>query len=175
MTDTLVTAKYIRIDLDWTAYYAKFKEMHGMWPVKFKGRLLFEDGWTYSLTDLKGPEWSPPTEYFELWKLHVAYWAIRRRIVKHERDYLRILLDNLRELQRNKSAPLQQRFVAYNEDREGNQVPSYEFKDVDLLSIEEGRLAWLEEDVRECNERLITLQKNKPRRLKADDALTQVQ
>jgi len=140
---------YLRVDLDWEAYYVAFKEIHGD-PVKYGEKLLFADGWMYSSTDPAGPEYRPPDDIVELRALQLRYWTERRRTVVSERNYLRNLTHSLEALQKEKSAPLQRRVVTVNED--GKMVDSV--VPLDIESIRMTRLLWLEGDVEECEKKL---------------------
>jgi hypothetical protein len=159
------TSNYIQIKLDWPAYYAKFKEKHGLYPIKFgKGRILFEDGWTYSSTDISGPEYPPPSHPHELWKLKVTYWYHRRRLVKHERDYILKQIEDLRAFQINRDCPLQYQIIRTNEEHGEKFKAWIETEDLEenLQKIESGRLEWLVRDIDLCDEKLTELKTNKP-------------
>lgn len=141
------------VRLDWRAYFKEFCELHGRDPVSYRGRLLFPDGWTYSSSDYAGPEWPPPDDPAELLAVQSSYWRRRRGIVRRERDELRLAVQSLAEMQRCKSVPLQQ--VVQMRDSETNQrVTSRKPLDLDGLKA---RLAWLEEDVAECDRHLAEL------------------
>lgn len=104
-----------QVELDWVAYYERFKEIHGD-PVKWRGRLLFRDGWTYSSTDYAGPEWPPPTDAIELMRMRRAYWVLRKRVILVELEQAKAMAEGLRLLQLAKSAPLQQRIQTVDEN-----------------------------------------------------------
>ncbi len=145
-----MNARPFRVDLDWTAYYRRFREEHGE-PVLFRGRATFPDGWQYSATDARGPEYEPPKDPTALRALLVGYWSVRRSIVKKARDELRDLADSLEASQRRLSVPLQQR-VTVLDDETGRMV-TRRF-DVSPGEIRSGRLADLEHDLAECDRRL---------------------
>jgi hypothetical protein len=146
----------VQVRLDWRAYWQRFKEVHGNDPVPFKGRLLFPDGWTYSNSSHAGPEWPPPDDPEELRKLLLAYWLIRRKVCLNERDHLFNLIQQLKESQRQRSAPLQQRLVMTLEGEDGKQRKKFSFGDVnpEQLEAEGGRLWWLRQDVQDCESRI---------------------
>lgn len=133
----------INVELDWGAYYKAFCQKHGE-PVPFKGRLLFPDGWQYSSTDHRGPEWQPPQD-FELRNLRLSYWVIRRREVKGIRDDCLATIMHLRELMSVRDVPLQQTVIIEGEDGE-RQARTVDFS----LDALESRLAWCEADLQDC-------------------------
>jgi hypothetical protein len=142
------------VQIDWGAYYLLFKEVHGD-PIEYKGRLVFPDGWSYSKTDVSGPEWAPPEDREQLTDLQLGYWKGRLALVTYERDVLKQLAENIVHAQTSKSLPLPG-FVTYREIDE-NGVPKtrrVELGEVithveDLLGPN-ARLAWLEEDIILC-------------------------
>ena len=140
-----------QVELDWTAYYNEFKQLHGKWPVKYKGRVLFPDGWTYSASELAGPEWPPPTDPEELRKLQLAYWLIRRGMVRDEHHVLKTTVEFLADLQSKKSAPLQHKHFVYNDETGRHSLQS---DAVNVAEMRAGRLKWLEDDLVECEERI---------------------
>jgi len=152
----------IVIRIDWKAYYLKFVEQHGGFPVHYLGRLLFRDGWMYSATDHKGPEWNPlydnegkevPPE--KLIELKVAYWSLRLKSLRLAHRELVQAFDSLKQLQLSRSAPMQHT-VTYVDD-EGIRVT----KSVDLnLQALETRMEWAAKDVEECELHLAQLVPN---------------
>ena len=145
------TLPYLHVDLDWEAYYERFKQAHGE-PVKYKQILLFPDGWTYAM-NVAGPEWPPPESEQELHHLQRVYWLIRRKVVKEELDYLIDLTQQLEQAQSSKSVPLQQTIIRRGEDDK----PESAVIDVDIASIRSGRLAWLQGDLKDCDDKLSEL------------------
>ena len=139
----------LSIRLDWVSYYAKFKEVHGE-PIRWRGRLIFPDGWQYSATDVQGPEWPPPDDDELLLEQMRAYWTTRLIMVRAERDVLRSAVREIKSLQSAKSAPLQHQVLLESESEDGTLSRSLVRTDVDVGSIESGRLAWLEQDVADC-------------------------
>jgi len=120
--------------IDWKAYYQRFREEHGH-GVEYKDRVLFADGWMYSLTDYKGPEYHPPNDVQQLRHLQLNYWTIRLKIVSDEHNGLKIKLEGLRRLQEKKSIPI--------EDEETDFIPDVQ-----------GRFDWLTADIEFCNEHI---------------------
>lgn len=157
--EDVLAAGFLRVELDWQAYYDAFKAEHGD-PVAHGGRLLFADGWTYSATDPAGPEWPPPKDERELLALQLAYWETRRRLVVTERDHLRGIVRTLREMQSGKSIQLVQR-VAVRDELTGK--PVLRSVPARAEDIEGGRLMLLELDARDCESRLLELRREEGR------------
>jgi hypothetical protein len=141
------------VELDWDAYYLKFKEVHGD-PVLFKGRLLFGDGWTYSSSDTSGPEYPPNKDSKQRIKDQLVYWGIRKHKVKVELQLLQNVVAELKELQVTHSIPLQQKRITFDEDKKQHIIDA---TDVDVQSIELGRLFWLEQDLLLSQEKILEL------------------
>jgi hypothetical protein len=110
----------LKLKLDWKAYYQRFSEQHGGNPIIYKGRQLFSDGWTYSITDYAGPEWPPPKDLKEFASLKKVYWYTRWNRAKNELVALRDRFVALKGLQSEKSVPLQQ--VIVEKDSNGKSV-----------------------------------------------------
>jgi hypothetical protein len=145
----------LHVQLDWPAYFKRFCQEHGE-PVQWrKGLLLFPDGWTYSSMDYAGPEWPPNTDERLLRKDKEAYWRIRLRIVRAEAVFLDKRLDGLKQWQTTKSVPLQQ--ISQYLDSDNNRV--VERVDLDLTALA-GRLEWLWQDVKQCEEKIKELATN---------------
>lgn len=161
--DDAIAAGFLRIELDWDAYWADFKALHGD-PVQVGGRLVFADGWAYSSTDPAGPEWPPPSDPVELWRLQRAYWNERLRYVKLEREHLRGVVEAIKEQQSGRSCPLVQRSMT--RDEHGKVV--MERRAVNAREIEQGRLLWLEQDAEECARKLAELMQRRPAILPAE-------
>lgn len=106
----------LKLKLEWRAYYQRFSEMHGGYPIIYKGRQYFADGWSYSMTDYAGPEWPPPTDPEELATIQKVYWYTRWNRARNELMVLRERYDGLKGLQETKSAPLQQIVTVRNEE-----------------------------------------------------------
>lgn len=145
-----------KIVLDWKAYYEVFEQIHGT-PVKFNGRFLYRDGWTHSMTDYAGPEWAPPDDEKEKALLIRAYYRRRVPQLREERDILKNQVLSIKEMQSHLSAPLQQRVRYYSEER-GSYVIDNATVDTEPL---EARIRNLEEEIRECESRLLTLEETK--------------
>ena len=139
----------MKIKLDWRAYFEGFCEQHGK-PVNHAGRLLFPDGWTYSRTDHRGPEWSPPTDPVHLEELRQAYWRARLERAESDLGDVSRLCENLSEMARDRSAPLKTGVRVFDEEsgryRRG-------VSDVDLSALED-EVAMLREEVEECKSQL---------------------
>ena len=152
MTNLLSEKKRIgvRSTLDWRAYFRRFCDAHGGSPVSYKGRLLFADGWEYSATDYRGPEFPPPSKK-EAEALSRRYWQMRLAVVNRCRRSLREQIEHLSALQNSFSGPLQVRTVV----REGKEVRA-ESSDLDLRDSRL-RLELLNADAEECQDKLKTL------------------
>ncbi len=146
----------LKVKLDWKAYYLKFSEMHGGWPIIYKGRQLFSDGWTYSLTDYAGPEWEPPTEPKELKTLRTVYWYTRLNRAKNELLVVAARRAALKNLQENKSAPLQQVIVS-KDDETGKVSRSTDGLD---LRVFDHVISFLEAEVNEASKNLEQLKES---------------
>jgi hypothetical protein len=144
---------FVRVSLDWEAYYEEFKRAHGLHPLLYKGRLLFPDGWTYSSTDRQGPEWPPPDDPAELNLLQRVYWLTRRKSVKAELEDLQEAVTNYERLIELRSAPIMVRVTV-----DGKDVA----KQLDMTDMRE-RLAWLREDADVCDRKLVELEAGKLR------------
>lgn len=138
------------VQLSWPAYFKEFCIQHGRWSVVYRGRLLFQDGWSYSSTSYAGPEWPSPTDEKELKSLLLVYWRRRWEIVKPLRDDLKARVENLKQQESLRQVPLQQRTIWWDQEN-GKYASSTEPVDWGgLLS----RLDWLEQDVRDCEEKI---------------------
>lgn len=139
----------MKIKLDWRAYFDGFCELHGK-PVDCRGRLLFQDGWTYSRTDHSGPEWPPPTDPKELAEFQRDYWSIR--LAKAELEYTdaRRIYENLEGMASKRSAPLKcgTRYFDEETNRYRRGVT-----DVSLSSFQD-EVLMLKEEVEECKKHL---------------------
>lgn len=102
--------------IDWRAYWKEFQRAHGDYPVKYRGVLLFRDGWTYSASHYEGPEWPPPEDAHELKKLVRAYWLHHKREIRSLWWPKEQELRNLEQLQSVKSLSLQVVGVETTED-----------------------------------------------------------
>lgn len=150
----MIQSNVMSVNLDWRAYFEDFKEKHGM-PVACRGRQVFPDGWSYSLKSLNGPEWRPPTDPEELRSLLLDYWRARRNIVSTESRMLRSVLEGLEELQWSKDGKLQGRPVFF---KRGQQIKvrdeNSRVGDVDPIKMRKLRLEWLENDLKDCVEKI---------------------
>ncbi len=143
------------IELDWPAYYEEFKRAHGD-PIQWKGRLLFRDGWSYSLSDYKGPEYKPPTGQ-RLEDLKLIYWRIYAVLVTRELTQLEATIEGLRYFQTQRDVPLQRREIRWDHE---SQVASLLVRDLDLDDFA-GRLGELKAMRDECVTNLAELKKAK--------------
>lgn len=147
----------MKIKLDWRAYFEEFCELHGK-PVEANGRLLFQDGWTYSRTDLSGPEYPPPQDEKYLAELKRQYWEIRLRNATEERDEIERAYRRLSEMQEQRSATLKCKMRVFDDEKE-----SYRFAAVDVnLPALESDLAFAQEEVEECQRHLTTVLAQSP-------------
>lgn len=145
------------IDLNWDAYFDEFKKQHGE-PVRWRNRLLFADGWTYNLRSKVGPEWPPPTEPGALHEYRTCYWLTRLSLVQTEFNVLADLIQGIKQLQRQYSLPLQHTVIVRSGSSDPNdsmlQSSQRLVRDLDIQELEQGRLAWLQEDIAYCQEQL---------------------
>lgn len=139
----------MKIQLDWKAYFEGFCEQHGK-PVNHGGRLLFPDGWTYSRTDHKGPEWPPPTDPTRLEELRQAYWKARLEKAEQDWESVNRVYQNLSEMSRNRSVSLKIGVRVFDEETNGYRRG---VSDVDLDAIED-EVLMLKEEVEECKTHL---------------------
>lgn len=135
------------IQLDWRAYFKAFCEMHGGNPVLHNGRLLFSDGWMYSVDSLSGVEYGAPLDETELTKLQIEYWQARKKIVASEYEQLAVLKDMLLKTQADRSAPLQHTFRLTDDDT-GKTVTRSGPLDIGMF---DSRIQWLTDDIHECD------------------------
>ncbi len=141
------------VTIDWQEYFKQFCIAHGESPLVFGGRLLFADGWTYSAHDYAGPEWSPPPRPLDLCRIQRLYWMRRKAIVQRELEDLAIHIERLEEMQRQRKVPLQQAIKWFDSE---NRRWKKDIGPLDLTAMK-GRLAWLREDVVECDTNLVSL------------------
>lgn len=137
-----------KIHLDWRTYFLEFCKVHGE-PVEYNGRLIFRDGWAYSSTDYKGPEYAPPANNVDLDEIVVRYWVLKRELLRRKLAETQLQLQHYRELMESRSLPIQQVVLGHNED--GTQ--RRDNKRLDLRGLEH-RENWLITDLAECDERL---------------------
>ena len=135
----------LRIELDWEAYWERFKQEHGLYPLRTGGRYTFPDGWQYSLQTEQGQEYSPPKKDFKKRGLQLIYWRQRLSIQHDEAQNIEALRQSLLNLQEVHSAPLQYQTVRYRDDGSEESV----FEDLGLSGLE-ARLEWLKNDLRVC-------------------------
>lgn len=134
-----------KIRLDWRAYFYRFCQVHGE-PVLARGRLIFQDGWSYSATEYQGPEFAPPASNAELDKVVLEYWIERRAYLEKMLLMLMHERNTLQKVQDSFSLPLQQvvKRDEHNRDRTVN---------LSLAGLD-GKIGWIRADLLECEERL---------------------
>ena len=137
-----------KIVYDWKAYFYSFCQVHGE-PVKYKGKLLFRDGWSYSSMAYEGPEYAPPTDNNELDLLILEYWKLRYAALTQQILKLQHERKKLQEFASTKSLRLQQVTTTVDEEGKRHKVPQDVNTDVFDLKIK-----WLQDDLRECVDRL---------------------
>ncbi len=150
----------LKTRLDWKAYYKLFSETHGGFPIIYKGRQLFSDGWMYALQDYGGPEWPPPTDLKELCTLQSVYWYTRWNRARNELIVLRQQFDALKGLQETKNCQLQQ-IVTTIDDHEGKRKISQQSLDW-TPEIYEMTLSFLESEVETADKKLKELKGSDP-------------
>jgi hypothetical protein len=133
-----------KIRINWVGYFITFCEHHGE-PVLSGGRLLFEDGWTYSSTDYAGPEFPPPTNNDELDVLIKEYWTVRQAQLTREVAKLIHERDKLRKISDSHSLPIQQ--TVKKEYNPSGYAP------LNMSSLEQ-RIEWIQSDLIKCAKRL---------------------
>lgn len=138
-----------RVIIDWQEYFRRFCEVHGKFPLMYKGRLLFPDGWTYSATDHAGPEWPPPDDEGRRNELRRNYWKLRLFAVKKELALARDWLRQCEELIATRSVTPAQRTQFVGEDRTGRAVLQTQVADLDVDGARQ-RVDWLERDEDMC-------------------------
>lgn len=104
------------VHLHWHEYFLRFNEVHLGNPVEWGGKLLWQDGFSYSRERYEGPEWPPPEDERERHALILTYWKLRHAQLKKEGAQLLSMLEGLAREQAGRSAPLQQLVVARGED-----------------------------------------------------------
>lgn len=140
------------IQTDWKAYYDRFDAAHGGYPVRFKGKLLWADGWTYAM-DHAGPEWPPPGDPKELKEYQVAYWSKRRAVLFNEVRRFKDDIQNLRQTQAAKNVPLQRVVRKPGTNAEGLSIMRVEYEDLDFEILDE-KLGWMEKDLSEMDSKV---------------------
>jgi hypothetical protein len=106
------------------------------------------------MTDYRGPEWPPPDDLKELRKLCLVYWHLRRKAVRTDLIKERWKLEDVKTLVASRSAPIQQ--VAVYFDREASKMVAAR-NPLDVSQYE-GRVAWLETALEECDEMIVHYQ-----------------
>jgi len=143
------------VEFDWDTYFQDFDQYHGGDPVVYgETRLLYRDGWMYSLTDSAGPEWKPAKE--EKVKFQIEYWETRKAETRKEYQWLQQRLKALSSFQEARSLPL--KVFTYVQNEETGQKRR-ETIDLNLDMIQE-RIYWLYQNEEECIEMLNELDHN---------------
>ncbi len=148
------------VQFDWHSYFEDFDLAHGGEPVTRGGtRLLYRDGWEYSLNNLAGPEWAPTKETIH--KLKITYWQTREDLVTQELALLKQQIKMLGDFQQLKDQLLKVFTYEYNEDSGTTKRVTINLN----LSHIEARISWLKEDLTDCNSELNSLNNVANRRL----------
>lgn len=150
--------KFTKVELDWKAYFIVFCEKHGE-PVKYKGRLLFRDGWGYSASEYEGPEFPPPASLMELDVLTEKYWTIRQKELGKLITALLHEKDQLHKFQSQRDVPIQ-RVTSVMED--GKKRRGYQAVDLRML---DQKIEWVEADLIECDEQLQLIKKHRGKKI----------
>lgn len=136
-----------KVQVDWKAYFLQFCAVHGE-PVEVGGRLLFRDGWTYSLTDYEGPEWGPPLNHTELDELVYNYWRARREKLLPLLATLTHRLQQFKDLSATRSLPVQQVVIVNTAQGKRRGYQPLSTKPL------EDKVGWVRKDIEECEVRL---------------------
>ncbi len=143
-------------ELDWKAYFREFWELHGGFGLVHRGRILFRDGWSYSESSHKGPEWPPPEDEAEYLELVRDYWRLRKLAVNRQLIEEREKVRKLKELKTTKSAKLQQRTVIVGTDPDtGRATRTVIRNEFDEFAMDE-RVRLLEEDLKTAEDEVVT-------------------
>lgn len=142
--------KLLNWKLDWRAYFHRFCADHGGNPIEIGGRLVLPDGWAYSCTDYRGPEWPPPTNPVAKTALLIAYWTERAGIVRDELKLLRITRKSMLDQMVARSSPMIKRVKRFDEAK-GKNVAANEELSLDSV---DARIGWLEADLEHSAEQL---------------------
>lgn len=141
--------------LDWATYFQRFCEAHGGNPVEIGGKLVLPDGWSYSCTSHKGPEWPPPQDPVARAALIAAYWAERKGIVGDELRLLKETRRGIKELLVARDQPVV-KVVGRQEMVDGKVKQHWDRSDLNLDEIDL-RIKWLEDDVAHADQMLLEL------------------
>ena len=144
-----------RLTIDWRAYFRDFIEEHGE-PIRLDGRLLFRDGWGYSVADHQGPEFRPPSDRGQLRSLQQLYWTRLLGKLIGEQTAVRNRIKTLADWDTARSLPLQVR-RSYQTEEGGGLVRKLSKPENLDLSGYESNLADLDYLVAEAREELEAL------------------
>lgn len=111
----------LQLRLDWKAYFDAFCEKHGD-PVEWGGRVLFPDGWTYSITSYQGPEYMPPEDPKALLRLQAEYWRVRYERIREVYHTVRELIERLKKAQAFRDGRLYHRYSMVEQNEYGERV-----------------------------------------------------
>lgn len=145
-----------RVQLDWRAYFYRFMEVHGEPVVYQEDKLLFSDGWQYTIRDYQGPEYPPPSDSKKLCSLKREYWELLQAKLKREYQKLKRQVKTLQEWQSQRDLPLQRRIVYEGRNDAGAISLMSETEELDLSSFS-SKLNDFEYLLRECEENLSLL------------------
>lgn len=146
----------VHVEVDWKAYFEAFREAHGKFPLYYRGKLLFPDGWSYSATDYAGPEWPPPEDPVAAKNLRRMYWRLRRNAVRQEIPPARLQIEQIKQLIATHSVVPLKRVTYW--DREGGKDGAGTYvSEVRPVSLDDAlaRLAWLEDDLALCELKIV--------------------
>lgn len=139
--------------IDWRRYFRDFDAAHGGNPVEIDGRLVWEDGWSYSSHDYRGPEWPPPERLADLNALLLKYWTAIKADAGAQLKQMREAKRTLLELARTHSQPLHKK-VKLGLNDQGMQQWDHQRIEADAVT---GRLAWLEDLVARADKNIWAL------------------
>jgi hypothetical protein len=138
------------VEFDWTKYRDNFDFNHGQDPVIFgENRVLYRDGWMYSLSNVAGPEW-PPENEIQKKELQEIYWLARKSASQNELGWLRKQLRGLSNFQDCKSGKLQVYTYRFNEETGERRRETI---DLDLDSVQ-ARIDWVTSDLESSEKEL---------------------
>lgn len=153
-----------RIEIDWAEYFRAFSVKHGGDPLVIGNRLVFGDGWAYALHDHRGPEFPPPENPAEAAALRMAYWRRRQAVVRGEANRLRTWLKGWDEGQQLRDGNMEAMLKVVQWSRETTEEGRHKLKRTEYregkpdqpsaLQVIRDRLAWLESDLKNCDDKV---------------------
>lgn len=135
-----------KIRFDWKAYFNSFCDMHGLFPMEWKGRLLFPDGWTYSISSESGPEYPPPSTELALLELKRQYWILRKQITASELKFRQQALVDVKHAMETHTATLFHTWTTFNSELKTKETHS---EAIDIAAMERGVFE-IQKDLDEC-------------------------